>query len=121
MPRTQKQPKPVPQPVSPVASNGSQTLGEVLTLPETAAYLRLSEADVLQLVQEQGLAARQLGTEWRFLKAAIQDWLRTGSPPKSNKQAWMALAGAWKNDPNLEELRQVIQKQRERLASETES
>src|SRR5277367_5054010 len=48
---------------------------EVLTLVEAAAYLRLTEADVLRMVDEQGLSARQLGKEWRFLKSAIQDWL----------------------------------------------
>ncbi len=40
---------------------------EVLTLSEAAPYLRLSEPDVLQLIQEQGLPARQVGTEWRLL------------------------------------------------------
>jgi excisionase family DNA binding protein len=76
----------------------------VLTLSEAAAYLRLPEADVLLLIQEQGLPARQVGSEWRFLAAAIRDWLRMGTRPKSNKQAWMELAGVWKDDPCFEEM-----------------
>jgi excisionase family DNA binding protein len=116
MPRTQKK----PEPASPTAAtNGS--LGEVLTLNEAAAYLRLPESDVLQLVKEQGLPARHLGKEWRFLKFAIQDWLRSGSPAKSNKEAWMALAGAWKDDPYLEDMLKEIAKQRGRPTPGDES
>lgn len=92
MPRT----KPIPG-----AAKG--ITGEVLTLGETAAYLRLAEGDVLRLVAEQALPGRCLANEWRFLKAAIQDWLRTGPQPKSNKEAWMELAGAWKDDPYVED------------------
>lgn len=46
--------------------------------------------------------------EWRFLKSAIQDWLRIGTRPTSNKAAWMALAGVWKDDPYVEgELKEI--------------
>jgi len=95
--------------------------GEVLTLAEAAEYLRLSESDVLRLVEEQRLPTRQLGREWRFLKAAIQDWLRTGPSPKSNKEAWMELAGAWKDDPYVEEELKEIYRQRGRPMTEDES
>jgi excisionase family DNA binding protein len=81
--------------------NGSA--GEVLTLSEAAVYLQLPEAEVLRLVAEQGLPARQLGTEWRFLKAAIQDWLRSGPSPKPGKEAQLAAIGSWKDDPYVEE------------------
>jgi excisionase family DNA binding protein len=93
----------------------------VLTLAEAAAYLRLSEADVLRLVNEQGLPVRRLGQEWRFLKAAIQDWLRSGTPPKSNKEAWLELAGVWKDDPYLEDMLKEIYQQRGRSMTEDES
>jgi excisionase family DNA binding protein len=94
-------------------------MSEMLTLSEAAEYLRLSETNVPRLVEQQGLPARRAGNKWRFLKAAIQDWLRTGPPP-SNKDAWMALAGAWKDDPYPDELRQEIARQRERLQAEVE-
>jgi excisionase family DNA binding protein len=100
----------------PAATNGPP--GEVLTLSEAATYLRLAEADVLRLVDQQALPARRLRNEWRFLKAAIQDWLRTGTRPKTNKEAWLELAGVWKDDPSLDELRKEIDKFRERLLSE---
>jgi excisionase family DNA binding protein len=114
------------KPKTPSASAGSPAAvvngvgGEVLTLREAAGYLRLPETEVLRLVQDQGLPARQAGEGWRFLKAAVQDWLRTGPASRSNKEAWMALAGAWKDDPSLDELRREIARQRERLQAEVE-
>jgi len=43
-----------------------------------AAFLKSSDEDVLRMVKEQGLSARQVGDGWRFLKAALCDWLRVG-------------------------------------------
>jgi hypothetical protein len=51
--------------------------GEVFTLAEAAAYLRLQEADVVALVQSQGLPGRCISNEWHFLKVAIERWLAT--------------------------------------------
>jgi excisionase family DNA binding protein len=120
MPRTRKEPEPTPEPAcaAPVRDGPAN---EVFTLGEAAAYLRLSEPDVLLLVQEQRLPGRQLGNEWRFLKAAIQDWLRTGPPPKGSKEAWMALAGAWKDDPYVEEELKDIYRRRGRPMTEDEA
>lgn len=85
MPRTK--PKLTPA----LRTNGSAE--PVLTLAETAAYLRLTTAEVLRMVREQDLPARQVGSEWRLLRSAIDDWLRTGPPTRSNREAWAALAG----------------------------
>jgi excisionase family DNA binding protein len=96
--------------VSAPAANGDPAQGEVLTLAEAAVYLRMPEPDVLRLVAEQALPGRRLGNEWRFLKTAIQQWLST-TPAKENKEAWMGLAGAWKNDPFVEEeLREIYRR-----------
>jgi excisionase family DNA binding protein len=86
---------------APPGANGPP--GDVLTLAEAAAYLRLSEAEVLRLVDEQGLPARQVGKERWFLKAAIQQWLSAGSPPVPEKEAQLAVAGSWEDDPLVEE------------------
>jgi excisionase family DNA binding protein len=121
VPQIKKRPKPVQAPVS-AAPEANGPPCEVLTLGEAAGYLRLSEEVVLRLVREQNLPARQAGAEWRFLKSAIQDWLRTGSPPpKSNKEAWMELAGAWKDDPYVEAELKEIYKRRGHGAVEDES
>jgi excisionase family DNA binding protein len=74
----------------------------VLTLAEAAKYLRVPEAEVVRLVKEQDLPGRLLGAEWRFLKPALQDWLRT-PPARGSKEAVLSVAGAWKDDPHLDE------------------
>ena len=100
MPRAK--PKPQPPPPAPPAPAADDPAGEVLTLPEAAAYLRFSEADVLRLVEEQNLLARRLANEWRFLKAAIPQWLRGDTALlRANKEAWASLAGKYKDDPDL--------------------
>lgn len=103
------------------ATAAEERSGEVLTLSEAAAYLKLAEADVLRLVDEQALPARRLGQEWRFLKTAIQDWLRTGAPPKASKEAQLAVIGSWKDDPYLEEELKEISRRRGRPRTEDES
>jgi excisionase family DNA binding protein len=121
MPRT-KSPKVEPAPQSeplPAAMNGPPA--EVLTLAEAAAYLRLPEQDVLRMIQEQSLPARQVGTEWRFLKAAIQQWLSTGAPTvQSRKAAQLALAGKYKDDPDLMRICEEAYQERGRPMTEDE-
>lgn len=51
---------------------------EVLTLAETAEYLRVPEQAILDLVAKEVLPARQINGEWRFLKRAVAEWLRSG-------------------------------------------
>lgn len=88
--------------------NGSP--GEVLTLSEAAAYLRLPEEDILRLVEQQALPGRRLDNEWRFLKSAIQQWLGT-VPPRYSKEAQRAVIGSWKDDPCIEdELKETLRR-----------
>jgi hypothetical protein len=105
MPRTKKtKPEPAPQP-EPVAAVVNGPPGEVLTLAEAAAYLRVPEQDVIAAASTQGLPGRLLNGEWRFLKAAIQQWLSASQPTaEMRKAAQMALAGAWKDDPSIEQI-----------------
>jgi excisionase family DNA binding protein len=86
---------------------------DVLTLAEAAAYLRVSKGDVVNLVHTQGLAGRQIGTAWRFLKSQLQSWLST-PPQKSGNEAMLALFGSWKDDPNVDEMLRDIYKKRGR-------
>lgn len=116
MPRTKAKPKQANAP-----SAAQKPSGEILTLSEAAAYLRIAEADVLRGVEEQALPARRFGNEWRFLKAAIRDWLGAGPSPKSNKEAWMELAGVWKDDPYVEAELAEIYRRRGRSTTEGES
>lgn len=101
---------------APAAVNGSM---EVLTLAEAAAYLRLSEADVVQFVHSQALPGRFTGSEWRFLKSAIRQWLGTSSPTLAARKApLLAAAGAFKDDPDLVPLVEEIYRQRGRPITE---
>ena len=116
MPVTKTKPRNPKRSKRATADNGN-VAGCVLTLAEAAAYLRVSESAVLNMVREQGLPARQIGTEWRILQSALEDWLRTPAW-KSSKEALMGMAGAWKDDPYLDEMLQEIYKQRGRPMTE---
>ena len=90
--------------------------GEVFTLSEAASYLRLSDAEVLRLVHEQRLPGRQVGEEWRFLHAALQGWL--SNPASSGKEALLAAAGKFRDDPFLEEIVRAAYRERGRPIAE---
>jgi excisionase family DNA binding protein len=87
---------------------------DVLTLAEAAAYLRVAETEIIELMRSQGLPGRRIGSEWRFLKAAVQEWLRL--PDKEN--FWWKHFGALKDDPYLDEMLQGIYRDRGRSATE---
>lgn len=48
---------------------------EVLTLAEAAAYLRVSEEALADLADRNGVPARKIGDDWRFLRKALNYWL----------------------------------------------
>jgi excisionase family DNA binding protein len=112
MPRTKSKPRPSKR----EPANGP--MADVLTLSEAAVYLRVPEPEVLRLVREQGLPARQAGLEWRFLLAAIRHWLSTGKPQESNKEAWTKLVGVWRDDPCFEDFLREINSGRDLPGSE---
>jgi excisionase family DNA binding protein len=119
MPRTKK-PKPQPVPQSepqPADVNGPPH--EVLTLAEAAAYLRLPEKEVIAAASTQGLPGRLVGGEWRFFKAALQQWLSASQPTaEMRKAAILAAAGSFKDDPDLEDIVEEIYRQRGRPITE---
>jgi excisionase family DNA binding protein len=117
MPTTKKKPAHVSRNSPPTSTNGPA--GDVFTLAEAAAYLRVAEADVLRLADAQGLPGRRIGNEWRFLKAGLQDWLRTPTR-KSGKELFLDLAGLWKDDPDIEEIVREAHRRRGRADSENE-
>lgn len=80
---------------------------EVLTLPEVAAYLRVPEEAVLELVARDALPGQQIGGEWRFLKRAVVEWLRFG--PHFRRDLRM-VSPLWLLDhPFWEDLVQVLE------------
>jgi excisionase family DNA binding protein len=90
---------------------------EVLTLAEAAAYLRVAQDELVRMVGPRGLPGRLIGSEWRFSKTALDEWLRT-PPGPSTKESLLALAGSWKGDPDALEMLQEIYRQRGRPITE---
>ena len=117
MPRTRSKPRKSTNAAPGVAVSPAASVerAEVLTLAEAAAYPRVGEAEILQAVQEQGLPARQLGPDWRFLKSALQDWLK--APPRQHP-GLLAHLGAIRDDPYLEELLKEVYQRRGRPETE---
>jgi excisionase family DNA binding protein len=50
---------------------------DVLTLEEVAVYLRLPKETIQREATRGRIPGRQIDDTWRFLKAAIDDWLRS--------------------------------------------
>jgi excisionase family DNA binding protein len=132
MPRTKPKPRPTPPTQAPPAPSPEATpppeasltavngpAGEILTLAEAAAYLRIPEREVSSLVHSQGLPGRLIAGEWRFLKAAIQQWLATGTPTwETRKAAILEMAGKYKDDPFLEQIVEDAYRRRGRPITE---
>ena len=86
------------------------TLPDVLTLEETSIYLRLSIETVTNQAVRGNLPGRKVENDWRFLKTAIDDWLRT----KSSRAVLLHQVGAFADDDSLTQLRDTIYEARER-------
>jgi len=76
---------------------------EVLTLEEAARFLRVSKDAVRELAIQRKIPGQQVKKKWRFLKAALEEWLR-GREILSSRDAFLGQAGAFKDDPALEEI-----------------
>lgn len=103
-----KRTRPVPKP--------ARSSHEVLTLAEAAAFLRVPEAAVQEATTPGGIPGRSIAGEWRYLKSALQDWL-SGVVDRGGREAVLRLAGAFKDDPFLEEIAQETRDRRGRRTS----
>jgi hypothetical protein len=65
---------------------------EVLTLDEAARFLRLEPQALAELAHSHSLPGRQLEGQWRFLRAALIEWLRGDRFPAAAKPARMDVA-----------------------------
>ena len=83
---------------------------EVLTLEEAAAYLRASEADVVELATQHGLPGRNIHDQWRFHKLGLVNWLLR---PSANDRL-LSHAGAMADDSDLEAMLEKICQERGR-------
>jgi excisionase family DNA binding protein len=62
-------------------------LPEVLTIGETAEYLRLPVSSLYKLAQAGKIPCQKVGRHWRFRRQALERWLEaysvTGGPTKT--------------------------------------
>jgi excisionase family DNA binding protein len=49
-----------------------------MTVAEAAAYMRISEAEVLALIEQGKLAAARIGDTYRIARIAIDDFVAQG-------------------------------------------
>ena len=52
-------------------------MDHLMTLPEVAAYLRLSKDAVCRLASGGKLPASKVGSQWRFRRDDVDKWLET--------------------------------------------
>lgn len=52
-----------------------EKLGEIITVEELAAYLKIPKSTIYKLVREGKIPSQKIGRHWRFRKEAIDRWL----------------------------------------------
>lgn len=83
---------------------------DVLTLEEAASYLRLPQDTLARQAAEGNIPGRRIEDSWRFLKTALDDWLRR----QDTRTILIQQAGALADDAQLAELRAMIYRARKR-------
>jgi excisionase family DNA binding protein len=73
------------------------TVPDVLTLEEAAVYLRLPEETIERQAAQGHIPGRRIEDTWRFLRAAIDDWLRS----YDSRTLLLQQAGALADDKTL--------------------
>jgi excisionase family DNA binding protein len=90
---------------------------EVLTLEEVATYLRLPQDTIVRHAVRGNIPGRQIEDTWRFLKAAIDEWLRS----HDSRTLLLQQAGVLAKDESLTALRESIYAERQRPEVEAHS
>ena len=93
----------------------NQIVHVILTLPEAARFLRISKETLHKLAKEGKVPARKVGAEWRFLRSALEDWVRGQGDPQA---ALLQQAGLFKDDPDLPRILNDIYRARGRPENE---
>ena len=83
------------------ATSGDQS---VLTLEEVAEYLRLPKELVEREATQGHIPGRRIEDTWRFLKTAIDEWLRT----QDSRTILLQQVGVFTDDETLNDLRRAI-------------
>lgn len=86
----------------------------ILTLEEVANYLKIFEEKAERVVLQGKIPGRRIENEWRFLKTAIDDWLRS----YDTRTVLLSQAGSLSYDDTLDKLRLMIYSERGRPEKE---
>ncbi len=89
---------------------------EIFTLKEVADYLKISEEKVEKVVLQGKIPGRRIENEWRFLKTAIDEWLRSYNA----RRVLLSQAGSLSDDDALDKLRLMIYSERGRPEKEAD-
>lgn len=54
---------------------GDDHVGQVMTSVEAAEYLKMHVKTVCRLAKEGKIPAKKVGSEWRFLRSVLDNWL----------------------------------------------
>ena len=54
-------------------------MSDILTLKETAEYLRVSGQTVYSMIKDRRIKAYKVGREWRFFRSDIMEYLESTS------------------------------------------
>jgi excisionase family DNA binding protein len=83
---------------------------DVLNLEEVASYLRMPVETIAVQAEQGQIPGRKIEDTWRFLKAAVDDWLRS----VDGRALLLQQAGALADDDTLAALRRNIYQSRKR-------
>lgn len=61
--------------------------GDVLTIEELSAYLKISKSTLYKLVREGKIPSQKVGRHWRFHKQAINCWLSSNQGHNPEKDS----------------------------------
>jgi excisionase family DNA binding protein len=54
---------------------GEDRFGQVMTSVEAAEYLKMHVKTVCRLAKDGKIPAKKVGSEWRFLRTVLDNWL----------------------------------------------
>ncbi len=54
---------------------GDDPVSQVMTSVEAAGYLKMHVKTVCRLAKEGKIPAKKVGSEWRFLRSVLDNWL----------------------------------------------
>lgn len=95
-------------PVSETQSGEEVLYGDILSLPEAAAYFKIRESVLEATAAESNIPARRIAGEWWFFRRALEEWVRF--PGIHSGEYWRVHPRWLFEAPFLEELLVVLEK-----------